>query len=147
MKIIAVLVALLLLWAGVADIYRQKQEILVLDEIVRFIFYVNGEIHYRSPDVESLFESARKQNYSYLTFSGYKVSCHNACDKSSQKEFAEFINRLGTTDTEGQLALCNEYSCRFSEKLNELKINEKSKIQTSAAISLLGSMCVLILLL
>ena len=145
MKISVVFVALLLLFAGGADIYKQKKKRLILEEFVRFVMYVKGEIHYRSPDIESLLESASQQMYSYLTFSGYNVYSDNMCDEKTKKEFSEFINRLGTTDTYGQMALCEEYLNIFTETLNEIKQNEKSKIQTSAALSLLGSMCVLIL--
>ena len=145
MRVLVILVSLSMLFAGGADIYRQKKKRFVLDEIVRFVLFVKGEIHYRSPDLESLLMSAREQNYSYLTFSGYQVGSDNICDETVKREFSEFINRLGTTDTAGQLALCDEYSNRFSERLNELKQNEKSKIQTSAALSILGSVCVLII--
>lgn len=145
MRALVILASLLILFAGGVDIYRQKKKRFVLDEIVRFVLFVKGEIHYRSPDLESLLKSAREQNYSYLTFSGYQVGSDNICDETVKREFSEFINRLGTTDTTGQLALCDEYSNRFSERLNELKQNEKSKIQTSAALSILGSVCVLII--
>ena len=145
MKLFVILASLSMLFAGGADIYKQKKKREVLDEIVRFISFVKGEIHYRSPDLASLFKSANEQNYSYLTFSEYQAYSDNMCDETVRREFSEFLNRLGTTDTEGQLALCDEYSNRFNERLSELKQNEKSKIQTSAALSILGSMCVLII--
>lgn len=145
MKITVVLTAALLLIAGGVDIYKQKRKTCVLDEIVRFVLYVKSELHYRTPDLETLFECAGKQNYSYLKFSSCNVQPDDMCDEGIKKELAEFVSRLGTTDTDGQLALCDEYAARFSEKLLERKHSEKSKIQISAALSILSAMCVLVL--
>ncbi len=145
MKVIVIFTAVLLLVAGGADIYKQKRKTCVLDEIVRFALYVKSELHYRTPDLETLLCSASKQNYSYLSFSDYTVKPDDICDEQVKKEFFEYVSRLGTTDTEGQLSLCDEYVNRFAEKLTERKQREKSKIQISAALSILSAMCVLVL--
>ncbi|MBO5065916.1 MAG: hypothetical protein J6D06_07385 [Clostridia bacterium] len=145
MNLIVIFTAVLLLVAGGADIYKQKRKTCVLDEIVRFVLYARSELHYRTPDLENLFISASKQNYSYLSFSDYTVKPDDMCDELVKKDFSEFVSRLGTTDTDGQLSLCDEYASRFTEKLTERKQREKSKIQISAALSILSAMCVLVL--
>lgn len=134
-----------MLVAGGLDICKQKRKTCALDEIVRFILYAKSELHYRKPDIENLYCSASKQDYVYLSFTDYTVKPDDICDSVIKKEFAEFVGRLGTTDTEGQLALCDEYANRFTRKLTERRQKEKSKIQISAALSLLSAMCVLVL--
>ena len=145
MNVVVIFTAVLLLVAGGVDIYKQKCKTCVLDEIVRFVLYVKSELHYRTPDIENLFDSAIKQNYSYLYFDESGVKVDAVCDEGVRKEFSEFVGRLGTTDTDGQLALCDEYSNRFAGRLIERKQKEKSKIQISAALSVLSAMCVLVL--
>ena len=145
MKITVLLLSVIVLFIGGADIFKQMQKRISLDEIVRFVMYVRGELHYRSPDLESLFASAGKQNYSTITFGTYSADCGRFCDIDSKKDFNEFISRLGTTDSDGQLKLCDEYYERFSVRLSDLRLKEKSKVQTSAALSILASICVLVL--
>lgn len=145
MNIVVIFTAALLLVAGGVDIYKQKRKTCVLDEIVRFVLFAKSELHYRTPDLENLFCSARKQNYSYLSFDEFGVQPDALCDEEIKKEFTEFVGRLGTTDTDGQLALCDEYANRFTERLTERKLKEKSKIQISAALSVFSAMCVLVL--
>ncbi len=145
MNIVVIFSAVLLLVAGGVDIYKQKRKTCALDEVVRFVLFVKSELHYRTPDIENLFSSAKKQNYSYITFNKSGVQPDALCDEEIKKEFTEFVGRLGTTDTDGQLALCDEYANRFTERLTERKLKEKSKIQISAALSVLSAMCVLVL--
>ncbi len=130
---------------GIYDVLKQKRKTYVLDEIVRFVSFIKGELHYRISDFETLVESAKKQKYRYIKFDVLKIYPDECCDETVKSEFLQFVNRIGTTDTDGQIALCDEYISRFSEKLSERKVNEKSKIQVNAALSVLSALCVIIL--
>jgi hypothetical protein len=138
-------VALTFLGMGAYDILKQKRTIGVLDEIVRFLNFIKGEIHYRTPAIDSLIDYAKKQKYKYIDFENTNIILNESVDLWVKDEFSGFVNRIGTTDTAGQLALCDEYISRFSEKLSESKQNEKSKIQVKAALSVMGALCVIIL--
>lgn len=143
--VIVFLTAFGFLVIGAYDILKQKRKTNALDEIVRFSSFIKGELNFRTSDFESLINSAQKQKYQYIKFEELKIYPDECCDDKLKTEFMQFVNRIGTTDTDGQIALCDEYISRFSEKLCERKENEKSKIQVSAALSVLSALCVIIL--
>ncbi len=146
MKTVIVLcVAISFLGIGAYDVFKERRKTVSLDEIVRFVSFIKGELHYRTSDFETLVNSAKKQKYQYIKFDGLKILADDFCDESVKSEFFQFINRIGTTDTDGQISLCDEYISRFSEMLTERKQNEKSKIQVNTALSVLSALCVIIL--
>lgn len=142
---VTVSAAFLLLAVGGYDVLKQKRKTLALDEIVRFIMFVKSEVHYRASDFETLITSASKQNYRFINFDGLNILPDAICDENVKTEFICFINRIGTTDSYGQLALCDEYLNRFSEILAERKQKEKSKTQVNVALSVLSALCIIIL--
>ncbi len=143
--VVVISVALTFLGIGAYDIFKQKSKTSILDEIVRFVCFIKGELHYRTSDFDSLIDSAKKQKYKYIGFEKSNIFLEDSVDVYVKNEFYEFVSRIGTTDTDGQIALCDEYINRFSEKLTERKQNEKSKIQVNAALSVLSALCVIIL--
>ena len=62
-----------------------------------------------------------------------------------QKEFSGFVERIGTTEEEGQLSICDEYIERFREFYKESASKEKAKVNVVGAISALCVVCVLVL--
>lgn len=144
-NIVIIGVALTILGIGAYDVLKLKTKTKVLDEIIRLICFIKGELHYRTSDFETLTKSAQKQGYKYIEFENTDIFLKEYIDSSTKKEFLAFVNRIGTTDAEGQLALCDEYINRFTETLVELRQNEKSKIQVNTALSILSALCVIIL--
>lgn len=146
MKFVMVLgVALSFLAVGIYDVFKEKRKTVALDEIVRFVSFIKGELRYRTSDFETLVDSAKKQKYQYIKFDGLKILPDDFCDETVKSEFFQFINRIGTTDADGQISLCDEYISRFSEMLTQRKQKEKSKIQVNTALSVLSALCVIIL--
>ena len=143
--VIVFFVAFSFLAVGVYDVFKEKRKTVALDEIVRFISFIKGELHYRTSDFETLVNSAKKQKYQYIKFDGLKIIPDEFCEKTVKSEFFQFVNRIGTTDTDGQISLCDEYISRFSDLLTQRKQNEKSKIQVNTALSVLSALCVIIL--
>lgn len=137
-------IAFVLLGTGIYDVFRQKRKTRVLEEILSFIMFVKNEIRYRAPDIETLFRIAQQQNYSYIYFKDNKVKLCDNCDSKAENDFLRFLNRLGTTDTSGQISLCDEFLAVFTELLEHRKQNEKSKIQVNTALSVLSALCVII---
>lgn len=95
-------------------------------------------------DYDSLIESAKKENYSYLEFSD-GVSISEYVGEKAKKEFLNFTKKIGTTDSSGQLSICDEYIEIFKEFYTESVKNEKGKVNVVGAISVLSVVCVLIL--
>lgn len=143
-NIIVFFMAAVLLGTGVYDVFRQKRKTHILDEILRFIQLIKSEIRYRAPDIESLLNIAQKQGFNYIYFEKSRVKLHDCCDGRVKNEFLSFLNRIGTTDVSGQIALCDEFFSLFSEFQEERKRSEKSKIQVNTALSVLGALCVII---
>ncbi|MBR5442228.1 MAG: hypothetical protein IKV44_04680 [Clostridia bacterium] len=72
----------------------------------------------------------------------HSVGCF---DDAVDAELSLFLKSIGTTDTEGQLKLCDEYYQRMQCHLEEQRMAEKSKTQVNFAVSLLGAFCIVVL--
>ncbi len=115
-----------------------------LDEIVRFINLVKTEVHYTAADFENIFLKGKAQNYKYLSFSDNQIFLNKCVGARIKDDFNSFVNKIGTTDEDGQINICGEYKERFEELLSKRKIKEKEKLQVNTALSLFGALTVLI---
>lgn len=136
--------ATLFLFSGVLNILKQMKITNALDEIVRFINLVKTEVHYTTADFEKIFLKGKAQNYKYLSFSDNQIFLDKSLGVRFNEEFNSFINKIGTTDEEGQINICEEYKERFEEILLKRKVKEKEKLQVNTALSLFGALTVLI---
>lgn len=129
---------------GVNRVKNIKRSTLALYEAVQFIILTKNNIRFSSMDYEGLVESGKKENYSYLEFNEGVFLCSSASEKA-KREFNSFVSKIGTTDEEGQLMLCDEYIEKFKILYNENLKSEKGKISVSTAISVLSVVCVFLL--
>lgn len=137
--------ALGLLLLGLGASLKLKRKTSILTEIVDFIRFIRLELQYRATDSETLGLMLQKENFKYIqkTDGGFRLS--ESVDEKVLGCFNSFINHLGTTDREGQLSLCDEYSDKITALLDTHKQSEKSKIQVNTALSVFGALCVVIL--
>lgn len=145
MKIISVLLlATSFLVSGTLNILKQIKITNALDEVVRFINIVKTEVHYTTADYEKIFAKGKSQNYKYISFSENQIYLNKSLGANFGEEFNSFINKIGTTDADGQINICKEYKKRFEELLIKRKVKEKEKLQVNTALSLFGAFTVLI---
>lgn len=142
--IFVVLLAGGFLLSGALNIIKQIKTTNSLDEIVRFINLVKTEVHYRTADYEFLYLKGKEQNYKYLSFSDGEIFVNNGFNFKLAEEFNSFIEKIGTTDEDGLINLCNEYKERFENYLVNRKAKEKEKLQVNTALSAFGALTVLI---
>lgn len=135
-----------MLLTGIYESYKQKRQTAVLCEMLSFVRFVKSELQYRSADMESLGACAVLQGFKYIKYADNSFFIADNRDEKLKEKFDSFIKRVGTTDSEGQISLCNEYIDKFSEDYQEHKQNEKNKIQVNTALSIFGALCILILL-
>ena len=146
MKFVLVLgMAGLFLFLGFRDSFKQKQKTAILNEILSFLRFVRTEFQYRATDFETLGQRVKNENLKYIRQNEDSFYLTQTQDEKTIDYFESFINRLGTTDKDGQLNLCDEYIEKFGEILNEHKKTEKSKIQINTALSVFGALCIVIL--
>ena len=136
--------AILFLISGVMNVLKQLKITNALDEIVRFINLVKTEVHYTTADFEKILLKGKAQNYKYLFFSDNQIYLDKSVGVKFSEDFYGFINKIGTTDEEGQINICREYRERFEESLAKRKVKEKEKLQVNTALSLFGALTVLI---
>ncbi len=129
---------------GVNRIINIKRNTRALYEAVKFMNSVKNNIRFLSMDYVTLIENAVKENYAYITFDKC-ITISDCVGEKIQKEFLEFTKKIGTTDEEGQLCLCDEYIERFREFYKESASKEKAKVNVAGAISVLCVVCVLVL--
>ena len=142
--IFVVMLAVMFLFSGAMNVFKQLRITKALDEIVRFINLVKTEVHYTSADFESLFVKGKAEKYKYLSFYDNKIFLDASVGVDFCEDFNSFINKIGTTDDEGQINICREYKERFEELLKNRKAKEKEKLQVNTALSLFGALTVLI---
>ncbi len=132
------------LLSGIVNVLKQIRTTATLEEISRFISLVKSELHYRNADYEQIYIKAESQNYKYISFSDGKIFVNNVLGANLKSEFHDFLNKIGTTDEDGQLTLCDEYKSRFEDALINRKSKEKEKLQVNTALSVFGALTVLI---
>lgn len=93
---------------------------------------------------ENLIECGKKEKFSFINFDD-DVKLSKYVNEKVRLEFSGFVNKIGTTDSAGQLSLCDEYIERFKVFYNESACNEKGKVNIVVSISVLSVVCVLIL--
>lgn len=129
---------------GVNRVVNIKRNTLSLYEAVKFINMVKNNIRFSSMNYDDLIECGKKEKFSFIDFYD-GVSLSSYANEKARQEFLGFVNKIGTTDSVGQLALCDEYIERFKSFYNESACNEKSKVNVVISISVLSVVCVLIL--
>lgn len=136
--------ATLFLFSGMMNVLKQVRITNALDEIVRFINLVRTEVHYTTADFENILLKGKAQNYKYLSFSDNQIFLNKYIGVGFCEDFNGFISKIGTTDEDGQINICEEYKERFEEILTKRKTKEKEKLQVNTALSLFGALTVLI---
>lgn len=142
--VFVLLLATLFLFSGALNVLKQVDTTKALEEIIRFISLVKTEVHYTTADFEKIFLKGKAQNYKYLSFYDNQIFLNKSAGERINEDFNSFINKIGTTDEEGQLNICQEYKERFEEILRKRKIKEKEKLQVNTALSIFGALSVLI---
>ena len=142
--IFVVVLAFSFLITGALNVLKQIKITGALEEIVRFINLVKTELRYTTAGFEDIFTKGKAQNYKYLSFSDGEIFVDKSMGSDMIEVFNGFVNRIGTTDEEGQLELCDEYKTRFQDLLMKRKLKEKEKLQVNTALSLFGALTVLI---
>ena len=142
--VFVLLLATLFLFSGALNVLKQVGTTKALEEIIGFISLVKTEVHYTTADFEKIFLKGKAQNYKYLSFYDNQIFLNKSAGESINEDFNSFINKIGTTDEEGQLNICQEYKERFEEILRKRKVKEKEKLQVNTALSIFGALSVLI---
>ena len=142
--VFVLLLATLFLFSGALNVLKQVGTTKALEEIIGFISLVKTEVHYTTADFEKIFLKGKAQNYKYLSFYDNQIFLNKSAGERINEDFNSFINKIGTTDEEGQLNICQEYKERFGEILRKRKIKEKEKLQVNTALSIFGALSVLI---
>ena len=138
------LLASAFLFSGALNVLKQARITKTLDEIVSFINMVKTEVHYTTADFEKIISKGKAQNYKYISFSDDEIFLDKSVGERVNGDFKGFINKIGTTDEEGQINICEAYKERFQDLLIKRKIKEKEKLQVNTALSVFGALTVLI---
>ena len=142
--IFVVILAVAFLASGAMNALKQTGITNALDEIIRFINLVKTEVRYTTADFEKIYIKGKSQNYKYLCFSDNEIFLRKSMKVKFNGDFTDFVNKIGTTDEDGQLNICDEYKARFEELLINRKEKEKEKLQVNTALSVFGALTILI---
>ena len=129
---------------GVISCLNQVKTTKVLDEIIRFINLIKLSVNYTSADFEEIILKGKKQNYSFISFSDGKIYLDKSVPYSLREDFNSFVDKIGTTDQDGQIIICDEYKHSFQDQLFYFKKKEKERLQVNTALSVFGAVTILI---
>lgn len=139
-----ILVALSIISIGLYDCIKVKKTTHLLEEIVDFIGLLKNEINYKKASYPDLMCIGKKQDYTYILFDKHKPEVSDI-NPDLSKEFLRFTEQIGTTDEQGQIAICNDYSEKFSRYLKNQRSKETSRLQVNLSLSILGALSVIII--
>lgn len=139
--------ALVIFSLGVFDNLKQKSYNNALNEVLDLITLFNNEIRFRNSDFFELRKICAEQNYKFIVITEDFILLNKSYKFSFEKEFCCLISKIGTTDVEGQLSLCREYSEKFNSLLIEGKEKEKTKLKVNFALSTLGALSIIVVFL
>ena len=142
--ILGVMLSLLILVSGGMKAVERKKNTSAVAEILDYIPLIKTEVSYLSADYEAIYEKGKSRNYKHISFNDKNIQLNDYCNNEHSDLFNDFTGRLGTTDADGQLSLCEEYKQRFENILKQRMEKDKEKLQVNTALSVLGSICVLI---
>lgn len=140
--IIAICIVILLV--GFSEVIKEKSVSKSLTDIIRFINFYETALNYRKPDYDELCKQCSGMDFRYISFDNGVISLSDDVRKEIQVVFSEFLGQIGTTDADGQVSLCKEYSSRFGDMLSERKNCENNKIKVNIAVSLLSAVGVFV---
>lgn len=137
--------ALLFIIFGVIKVTEYKKSASAVDEVCRFIIFVKNNIRYKNSTYEMLLSEAENENFKYIEISKNNAVLNKAAGNDALNEYKSFLSKLGTSDTESQLNLCDEYCERFEIiRKNKFEVLP-SKIKVCTALSALSALCILII--
>ena len=144
MKIYAcVLVAVSIIVYGIYDSLKYRKNTRAIEEILSFISMVANEIHYKNTSYPDLMLLGENQGYQYISFAGNEISVN--CDVAIVKnDFLHFVEGLGTTDIQGQLSFCDEYSEKIKGTFDKRRAKEEARIQINISLSFLCAVSVIV---
>lgn len=142
--ILGVMLSLFVLVSGGMKAVERKKNTSAVSEILDYISLIKTDVRYLSADYEAIYQKGKSRNYKHISFNDKKIQLNDYCNNEYSDLFNDFTSRLGTTDADGQLSLCEEYRQRFENILKQRMEKDKEKLQVNTALSVLGSICVLI---
>ncbi len=129
---------------GLGNACRQKKCTQALEEAVEFIINVKNQVRFQRAEYLSIYNASKTENYKFITLENEQIFLTEYAGTKNVKEFSDFINKIGTTDEDGQLSLCDEYYEKLSNSLKAQSLREQEKIQVNTALSVLAALCVFI---
>ena len=136
--------AFLFLSVGFVSCLNQIKITKALDEIIRFINLIKLSVNYTSAGFDDIVLKGKKQSYRFISFSDGEIYLDKSVPYSLREDFNSFVDKIGTTDQDGQLIICEEYKQSFQDQLFNFKKKEKEKLQVNTALSVFGAVTILI---
>lgn len=138
-------VAIAIVFFGIYDFLKYKRSVSALEEAVKLFNLFKNEIRYKGSDYYALCNAGEKESFQYLHFDNTTISVGDIYDERIKTEFSYFAEKIGTTDVEGQLSVCNQAVERLNEFLKEYRKKESSKLQVNMSLSILGALSMIII--
>ena len=126
---------------GILRVEAQKKKTRALEEAVEFIAGIRNELRFKNSDYSAICEYVEKGGFRFLKLENGEIALSSLAGEESSLLFSEFSKKIGTTDCDGQLSICDEYKERLQLSLDGQRKREKEKVQVDASVSLLGAVC------
>ncbi len=136
------LLSLYIILLTVNEVKKTKNNSGAVREVLKLISSFKTELRFKLTCNDLLFEKVNQEKYKYIAFENNRLFLKNCENNTVKNEFSQFISKIGTTDNDGQISLCDEYLSVFSLLEKDIREKEKSKIKVNTALGMLGAVTV-----
>lgn len=137
--------ALAFVFAAFMNAAFQKKGTAAVRMAAEFVKYVRAEVRFNSSLSEEILSKAKQKRFCGLFSESGVPVLPSAAGGEAREVFGEFCERIGTTDRESQLELCDSFAERLNEILKDRLRGEREKIRVNTALCLLGAVTVLVM--
>ncbi len=141
----ALAAAIAFVFAAFMNAAFQKKGTAAVRKAAEFVKYVRAEVRFNSSLSEEILSKAKQKRFCELFSENGKPVLPSAAGSEAREVFCEFCERIGTTDRESQLELCDSFGERLNEILKDRLCGEREKIRVNTALCLLGAVTVLVM--
>ena len=146
MKILAAITAcgvIFYLWILRAAAIRRDAK--AFDEFCAFCRSVKTGLRYSLSSYDELAAVCGREGYEYIKNGETGLAADSRVNETLRSAFSSFVSKIGTTDCEGQLDICDEFLERLDGLRPAFKDESAKKLKVCTVLSLTIALCCVLL--
>lgn len=122
-----------------------KRDAKAFDELCSFCRSVKNGLRYRLSRYDELAAVCEREGYQYIKNGDSGLCADSRLSEVLRSAFSGFVSKLGTTDCEGQLDICDEFLARLEDLRPAFKDESAKKLKLCTVLNLTLALCCVLL--